>query len=78
MSQEAHTPFQANYGNRVRITLPVAAAANMDKFLKVIRNLGDALGCPNCFSGADCTFSLIRDYVVDPATLNVKEAGFGR
>src|SRR5215475_13141438 len=49
----------------VRITIPAAVAYNLDAFQKSIASLVERLGCRPCFSGADCTFLLERDWVID-------------
>jgi len=56
----------------VRITLPASAAFNIGNLHKVIDNLAAELGHPGCFSGADCFLQLNKDWVVDPATLQVR------
>ena len=50
----------------VRISLPARVAYNPDALKKTLGGLLERLGCPNCFSGADCLFTFERDYVVDP------------
>ena len=51
----------------VRISIPAAVAADLDSFQKSIAGLVERLGCRACFSGADCLFTLERDFVIDPA-----------
>jgi hypothetical protein len=58
----------------VRIVIPASAANNLESLQKVIVNVAERLGCRPCFSGADCLFTLERDFVVDPATLKVNGA----
>src|SRR5437763_14733723 len=50
----------------VRVTLPAKVAYNPDALKKSIGGLLEQLGCPRCFSGADCLFTFERDYVVNP------------
>jgi hypothetical protein len=50
----------------VRISLPAKIAYNPDALKKTIGGLLEQLGCPRCFSGADCHFTFERDYVVNP------------
>ena len=49
----------------VRITVPVSVAYNLEKFQKSLANIAERLGCLACFSGADCTFQLERDFLLD-------------
>lgn len=55
----------------IRLSIPAKVAYNSDAFRKSIYNLLDELGCPKCFSGVDCYFTNIRDYLVNPADLSV-------
>jgi hypothetical protein len=57
----------------IRVTIPAKVAYNIDALQKVLVNVAEAIGCRPCFSGADCLFQISRDYVVDPANLNVRE-----
>jgi hypothetical protein len=50
----------------VRVSLPAKIAYNPDALKKSIGGLMEQLGCPRCFSGADCLFTFERDYVVNP------------
>jgi len=50
----------------IRVSLPAKVAYNPDALKKTIGGLLEQLGCPSCFSGADCFFSFERDYVVNP------------
>ncbi len=56
----------------VRVTIPARAAYELDSFQKVIENLAERLGCRACLSGADCTFSLERDFLVNPESLKIE------
>lgn len=49
----------------VRITLPASVAYDPKALKKSIANIVERLGCPKCFSGADCFFTNERDLVVD-------------
>lgn len=66
---------QPNYP--IRITIPAKVAYNMDALQKSIVNIAEAIGCRTCFSGADCFFEMTRDFVIDPANLQVKERVLG-
>jgi len=50
----------------VRLSIPARVAYNADAFKKSIYDLLNEIGCPKCFSGVDCYFSTVRDYVLDP------------
>lgn len=51
----------------VRVSLPAKIAYNPDALKKSLTGILDKLGCPRCFSGADCYFQHERNFVVDPA-----------
>lgn len=55
-----------NLSGPVRITLPAKVAYNLDSLQSSISNIMERLGCGNCFSGADCTFRLEREFIIDP------------
>ena len=65
MAQEKRALRQT--GRAVRLTIPAKVAYNLDSFQESIADLVDKLGCRACFSGADCTFQLERDFVVNEA-----------
>lgn len=50
----------------VRLSLPAKVAYSPDALKKTIGSLMERLGCPKCFSGADCLFTAEKDFVVDP------------
>lgn len=58
----------------IRLSIPAKVAYNADAFQKSIYNLLDELGCPKCFSGVDCYFNNIKDYVVNPGDLSISPA----
>jgi hypothetical protein len=49
----------------VRVSLPAKAAYNPDLLKQSIGSLLERLGCPKCFSGADCFFTHERDFLID-------------
>jgi len=51
----------------IRVSLPAKVAYSPDALKRSIATLMEDLGCPRCFSGADCLFSFERNFVVDPA-----------
>lgn len=67
------TATAARVTGPVRIAIPISVAYNLDKFQKALGSLAQSLGHTACFSGADCTFTNMRDWVVDPETLNVRQ-----
>ena len=48
----------------VRVTVPAKVAYNPDALKKSIAQLVERLGCPKCFSGADCLFEMERRFVL--------------
>lgn len=62
-------------GKTVRVSLPASVANDIDAFKKGIGNLMEKLGCGKCFSGADCRFSTIKDWVIDE---NLSVSHYGR
>lgn len=50
----------------IRVSVPASVAFNPTAFGRTLGDLMEKLGCPKCFSGFDCRFSLLRDYLVDP------------
>ena len=59
------------------VHIPAEVTFDLAKFNKVIVNLGERLGCGPCISGADCHFSIIKEYLVDPASLKVNDVIIG-
>jgi hypothetical protein len=61
-----HREFQAkNLDGPVRITVPASVAYDLGALQQGIAALVDRLGCRACFSGADCTFHLERDFIIN-------------
>jgi hypothetical protein len=50
----------------VRVSIPAKLAYDPKALKKTIGNLMERLGCPKCFSGANCLFTAERDFVFDP------------
>ena len=48
----------------IKLSIPAKVAYNADLFKKGIFNLLDDIGCPKCFSGVDCHFTTIQDYIL--------------
>ena len=51
----------------VRVSLPAKIAYNPDALKKSLVAVLEGMGCPRCFSGANCLFQSERNFVVDPA-----------
>lgn len=49
----------------VRITLPAKVAYNLDSLKSGIAAIVERLGCEKCFSGANCTFQLERNFLIN-------------
>jgi hypothetical protein len=58
-------------GGAVRVSMPAKVANDLDLFKKGVAAFAERLGCPECFSGFDCTFESERDFVIDD-NLNVQ------
>jgi len=63
-SAVAQTPAPKPLGT-VRISLPASVAFNLGTLQSTIQTVLGKLGCPTCFSGADCQFVQERDFIVD-------------
>ena len=57
---------EAKTHGTVRISLPANVAYQPDNLKKTIAGLMERLGCTRCFSGADCFFTMERDFVINP------------
>jgi hypothetical protein len=64
----------AKISGPIRVTLPISVAYDLDKFQKALANVAQMVGCTGCTSGVDVTFLHAREFVVDPASLQVREA----
>ncbi|MGI9597378.1 MAG: hypothetical protein ACR2QK_14540 [Acidimicrobiales bacterium] len=62
-------------GGAVRISMPAKVANDLDTFKKGVVAFAEQLGCPECFSGFDCTFESERDFIIDER-LNVAAPPF--
>lgn len=60
-----------SYASPIVVHIPAEVTFDLAKFNEVIANLGERLGCLPCISGANCNFSIINEFVVDPASLRV-------
>jgi len=59
-------------GERVRIFVPHEVSFDLAKMNKITASVLDQLGCPACHSGRILDFMTLRDFVVNPRTLDVQ------
>jgi hypothetical protein len=64
MTAEA-TRSGARLHGTVRVSLPAKVAYNPESLKKTIGSFLERVGCPTCFSGANCVFTAERSFVVD-------------
>lgn len=57
----------------VNVSVPTEALYDVKKMRKITDSLLGKLGCPACHSGFDLRFRELRDFVVNPQTLEVQE-----
>ena len=57
----------------VTVRFPPRGADNLAAVQKVVANALGRLGCGGCLSGFDIRLTQIKDLVVDPKSLDVKE-----
>jgi hypothetical protein len=70
--QEAQIPGASG---AVRVVLPVSVAYDLEKLQKALANIARAGGHTGCTSGRDLTFLHVRDWVINPQTLQPQEIG---
>jgi hypothetical protein len=58
----------------IRVTLPVSVACDLDKFQRALANVAAMIGSVRRAPGIGITFQRTREFVIDPASLQVKEA----
>jgi len=58
----------------IRVTLPISVAYDLDKFQRALANVAALVGCSEGASGLNATLLHAREFVVDPASLQVREA----
>ena len=49
----------------IRVSVPGKVAYNLNSMQKVLAKVLAELGCPNCYSGHDIRFDVVRDYIVN-------------
>jgi len=52
-------------GGAIRVSMSAKVANDLDAFKKGVVAFAEQLGCPECFSGFDCTFESERDFVIN-------------
>ena len=65
MAIEVSKDLQQWPGGAVRISMSATVANDLDTFKKGVAAFAEQVGCPECFSGFDCTFESERDFVID-------------
>lgn len=65
MAETVATERKLRARGPIRVTVPAKVAYSPDAFKKSIAGLMERIGCPKCFSGADCTFLNERLFAVD-------------
>lgn len=58
----------------IRITLPVSVASDLEKLERALANAAQAVEERDRHSGCHGGFMQMRNFVIDPASLEVKEA----
>lgn len=58
----------------IRVTLPVSVACDLDKFQRALANVAVVLGSVQHAPGIGVTLRRMREFVIDPASLQVTEA----
>jgi hypothetical protein len=58
----------------IRVTLPVSVACDLEKFQRALANVAAMLGSGPRSTGTRIRFSRTREFVIDPASLQVQEA----
>jgi hypothetical protein len=58
----------------IRVTLPVSVACDLDKFQRALANVAVVLGSVQHAPGIGIAFTRTREFVIDPASLQVTEA----
>lgn len=61
--------------NNGPVTVHLSAPTDLDQSIKILGQLMGKLGCGRCFSGFDIRFNHIREYVINPKTLELNEFG---
>jgi len=59
-------------GHQVLVRVPAEAIKSPEDFGKMAAAAFAKGGCPSCYSGLDFRFAQVRDFVVNPKTLELK------
>ena len=65
MSAEQASTAKPRAAGPVRVSIPAKIAYSPDALKKSIAGVLERIGCPRCFSGADCLFQTERRFVLD-------------
>jgi hypothetical protein len=60
----------------IRLTLPISVAADLEKLERALANAAHAVEQGNVYSEWHGGFVQMRNFVIDPASLDVKEAAY--
>ena len=58
----------------IRVTLPISVARDLEKFQTALTNVAVIVGAMNSVGGKGTVLPRTREFVIDPASLEVKEA----
>jgi hypothetical protein len=61
---------------RIRVLTPYDAFFNLEKMNKITAAVLNNIGCRGCHSGVTLDFTVLQEFVVDPATLEVRNEAF--
>ena len=75
MGAIAQTERMTAHSGPIRVSIPASVAYDLDKLTRVLANLARAGGHTGCTSGRDLLFEEIREFVVNPATLEPQAVG---
>jgi hypothetical protein len=62
----------------IRVTLPVSVACDLEKFQTALANVAAIVRAINLAGGTGTVLPRTREFVIDPASLEVKEAAAGQ
>ena len=60
----------------IRVTLPISVASDLEKLVRALANASQVVEQGNAHSGWHGRFMQMRNLVIDPASLEVKEAAY--
>jgi hypothetical protein len=58
----------------IRVTLPISVACDLEKFQTALANVAAIVAAMNLAHGKKAVLPRTREFVIDPASLKVKEA----